>query len=134
AECPPRSSATAGSRRSGLWGLGAVSVLGALGAGGHPLYRPVRPEVDPRTVIPPYSQTVAYGGDERRILVGASAPHHELAPSSRLSTAVPAPAAVFLRARRFWVPTPAWRALCGVDTATVGKGLHELLHTSPDLY
>src|SRR5699024_10973850 len=55
AEGPARSSPTAGSRRTVLRGLGAVSVLGALGAGGHHLYRAVRPEVDPRTVIPLYS-------------------------------------------------------------------------------
>src|SRR5699024_10181061 len=113
AEGPARSSPTAGSRRTVLRGLGAVSVLGALGAGGHHLYRAVRPEVDPRTVIPLYWQTVAYGGDERRILVGASAPHHELAPSSRLTTAVPAPAELLRRARRFWDATAAWRARVG---------------------
>lgn len=122
AEGPVRSSPTAGSRRTVLRGLGAVSVLGALGAGGHHLYRAVRPEVDPRTVIPLYSQTVAYGGDERRILVGASAPHHELAPSSRLTTAVPAPAEVVRRARRFWDATAAWRARVGDDPAPGGSG------------
>src|SRR5699024_7897319 len=81
-----------------------------------------RPEVDPRTVIPLYSQTVAYGGDERRNLVGASGAHHELAPSSRLTTAVPAPAEVVRRARRFWDATAAWRARVGAEAAPGGAG------------
>src|SRR5699024_11336875 len=119
---PARSSPTAGSRRTVLRGLGAVSVLGALGAGGHHLYRAVRPEVDPRTVIPLYSQTVAYGGDERRILVGASAPQHELAPSSQQTTAPPAPAAAGRRARRLWDAAAAWRARGGGDAAPGGSG------------
>lgn len=109
------SSPSAPSRRTLLRGVGAASALGALGAGGHYLYRTVRPEVDPRTVIPLYSQTVAYGGDERRILVGASAPHHELAPSSRLTTAVSAPAEVVQRSRRFWEATAAWRGRVGAE-------------------
>jgi len=122
ADDPARPSPSAPSRRTLLRGVGAVSALGALGAGGHRLYRTVRPEVDPRTVIPLYSQTVAYGGDERRILVGASAPHHELTPSSRLTTAVPAPAEVARRARRFWEATSGWRARVGDDPSPQAPG------------
>src|SRR5690625_1375734 len=122
ADDPARPSPSAPSRRTLLRGVGAVSALGALGAGGHRLYRTVRPEVDPRTVIPLYSQTVAYGGDERRILVGASAPHHELTPSSRLTTAVPAPAEVARRARRFWEATSGWRARVGGDPSPQAPG------------
>lgn len=107
---PGRPLSQTSSRRTLLLGVGAVSALGALGAGGHHLYRWARPEVDPRTVIPLYSQTVAYDGDEQRILVGASAPHHDLSPSSRLTTAVQAPAEVVQRSRRFWDGTATWRS------------------------
>lgn len=97
-------------RRTLLRGAGALSALGALGLGGHQIYRLTRPEVDPRTVIPLYSQTVAYGAAEQRMLVGAAADDHDLTPSSRLTTTVPATAGAAQRAQRFWEGTEPWRA------------------------
>ena len=96
-------------RRTLLRGVGALSALGAMGLGGHHIYRLARPEVDPRTVIPLYSQTVAYDGAEQRTLVGAAAGDHDLTPSSRLTTAVPATAGAAQRAQHFWEATEPWR-------------------------
>lgn len=97
-------------RRTLLRGVGALSALGAMGLGGHHLYRVARPEVDPRTVIPLYSQTVAYDATEQRMLVGAAADDRDLTPSSRLTTAVPATAGAAQRAQQFWEGTEGWRA------------------------
>ena len=112
------------SRRQVLSGAGALAALGAVGAGGLTAHRSLRPAIDPRTVIPLWSQTVVYDADGRRSLVGARAGGRVPADNPRLSEDHPTPSPARARAEEFWAGTADWRAALaaapGVDKELTG--------------
>lgn len=83
-------------------------MLGAAGAGGCTLTRVLSPPVDPRTVVPLLSQSVAYDASGTRQLVGVEGAKASLDPGTRLLTAVPEDAPARVRAEEFLTGTAAW--------------------------
>ncbi|MGP9537818.1 hypothetical protein ACT3SP_07395 [Brachybacterium sp. AOP43-C2-M15] len=98
------------SRRQLLRGAGGLAALGLLGTGTVTAARGLRPDVDPRTVIPLWSGTVAYDDAEQRVLVGGRAADIPLSPGSRLAEGLGARSPARSRAEEFRAGTTAWRA------------------------
>lgn len=101
------------SRRQLLRGAGALAALGTVGVGSLTVERLAASGVDPRTVIPLWSQTVAYDASAQRVLVGARSSPLELSPGTRCAAALPASSPVRDRAAAFEEGTAAWRARLG---------------------
>ncbi|WP_422116973.1 hypothetical protein [Brachybacterium sp. UNK5269] len=97
------------SRRRLLQGACALAAVAAVGTGGVTAQRLLRPAVDPRTVIPLYSGTVAYDAAGRRTLVAAGDAALSLVPGSRLALDLPAASPVRERAQGFAGGSAAWR-------------------------
>ena len=97
------------SRRQLLRGAGAVAALGAVGAGSLAARQLGRAEVDPRSVIPLWSGTVAYDAGGTRRLVGGRGDSLDLLPGTRFAAALPETSPVRQRAARFDEGTAAWR-------------------------
>ncbi|MGO3210497.1 hypothetical protein ACT3SQ_13635 [Brachybacterium sp. AOP42-C2-15] len=90
--------------------LGAVAAVGAVGAGSLAVLRQARADADPRTVIPLWSETVAYDSDARRMLVGGRGLRLDMAPGTRLAANLPGSSPIRERAMAFEVGTAGWRA------------------------
>lgn len=97
------------SRRKLLRGAGAVAALGAVGAGSLAARELSQPEVDPRTVIPLWSETVAYGAGGTRVLIGGRGDEIDLQPRTRFAADLPESSPVRQRAAEFDEGTAAWR-------------------------
>ncbi|WP_177371015.1 hypothetical protein [Brachybacterium vulturis] len=113
----------AASRRQLLRGAGAAAVLGAIAAGSLGARHLARSPVDPRTVIPLWSETVAYAADGTRRLVGGRADPLELIPGTRIAADLPESSPVRRRAAGFDEGTAAWR-----DRLAVARPQEPLLH------
>lgn len=108
------------SRRRVLRGAGTLAVLGAAGTGAYTLRRRFSPPVDPRTVVPLFSATVAYDASGTRQLIEADRARtgtDSLDPRTRLLSAVPAAAAARERAAEFLAGTAWW-----TDALAEGSG------------
>lgn len=100
-------------RRQLLRGAGAVAAVGAIGTGAVAARRALPDAVDPRTVIPLWSGTVARDAEGGRVLVGGRAPDLPLDPGTRLAAALPAGAPARERAAAFAARTAPWRERLG---------------------
>ncbi|APX35065.1 hypothetical protein BH708_18875 [Brachybacterium sp. P6-10-X1] len=112
-------------------GAGTLAVLGAAGAGAYTLSRRLSPPVDPRTVVPLFSTTVAYDASGSRQLVGADgAPDRRGSPKpgTRVLETVPEQAPVRERAAAFLAGAAAWtdRLASGSGSPAAPPALREL--------
>lgn len=98
------------SRRQLLRGAGALAALGVLGSGTVAAGRALPPLVDPRSVIPLWSRTVAYDAAEQRVLVGGRAAELPVEAGSRLAASLSARSPARARAAGFREGTGAWTA------------------------
>lgn len=101
----PADRATRSPRRRAVL-LGAPLLAAGLGASA---WRLRHRAVDPRTVVPLYSGTVAMDADGRRRLIGGRGEGGALHPGTRLLATVPTAAALSARAEEFAAGTAAWR-------------------------
>lgn len=90
--------------------LGAVAAVGAVGAGSLAVLQRAGADVDPRAVIPLWSETVAYDRDARRALVGGRGTQLDLSPGTRLAADLPSSSPLRERALAFEAGTAAWMA------------------------
>lgn len=98
------------SRRQLLRGVGAVTALGAVGAGSLAAQQLAGDDVDPRTEIPLWSETVAYDRAAQRVLVGGRAARRTLTPGTRLAADLPGSSPARDRAATFGAGTADWCA------------------------
>lgn len=110
------------SRRQLLRGAGAVAGLGVIGTGAIAARRMLPDEVDPRTVIPLWSGTVARTVTGGRTLVGGRAAELALTPGTRLTAALPARSPARERAAAFTATAAPWRERLAAGLAAVGEG------------
>lgn len=96
-----------------------------VGAGGCLAYRLAVPPTDPRTVVPLFSQTVAYRSDQVRVLVTTAGSVDGLRPGTRLFADLPEDSPAARRSRDFWDLTAPWRSR--IDAAHEGHEMRSVL-------